>query len=361
MSLLRPPVADIALAVVVALLAAAEVAGADPSVGGFVFGAALALPLAWRRTVPVGAAAAILTIVAIDGLAGGDGLDFLFSTVVILLALYSVGAHADLQQGLAVLGGYLAVAWVSVYAEADSGVSDYAFAAVVVCAPWAVGRIAGARLAAAVAERDRAERAVGEERARIARELHDVVAHAVGVIVVQAGAAEQILDSDPPAAREALAHIRRTGKDALVDLRSMLGLLRADDAATDVEPQPGLDDLDPLVERLRQAGLPVELTIEGDRRPVPAGVALTAYRVAQEALTNVLKHTAGASARVTVVYGSDTLEVSVTNDGRSTTNGAGVGLGLIGMRERVSLYGGELEAAPQEGGGFLVHVRLPYA
>jgi signal transduction histidine kinase len=361
MFLLRPPVADVALALVVALLAVAEVAGTDPSVGGFVLAAALPLPLAWRRAAPVGSAAAILTIVAIDGLSGGDGLDLLFSIIVILLALYTVGAHADLQQGLAVLGGFLAVAWVSVYAEADSGVSDYAFAAVVVGAPWAVGRIAGARLEAAVAARERAERAVGEERARIARELHDVVAHAVGVIVVQAGAAEQILGTDPPAAREALDHIRRTGKDALVDLRRMLGLLRADDAAADVEPQPGLDDLDSLAERLRRAGLPVELTIEGEPRPIPGGVALTAHRVAQEALTNVLKHTAGASAQVNVVYGSDTLEVSVTNDGRPTTNGAGTGLGLIGMRERVSLYGGELEATPEAGGGFRVHVRLPYA
>jgi len=361
MSTLRPPPADVALALVVASLAAAEVAGTDPSLGGFVFAAALPVPLMWRRAAPVGAAAAVLTIVAIDGLAGGHGLDLLFTTIVILLALYAVGAHADRQQAVAVLGAYLAVAWVSVYAEPDSGVSDYAFAAVVVSAPWVVGGIAGARLAAAVAAQERAERAVGEERARIARELHDVVAHAVGVIVVQAGAAEQILDSDPPAAREALAHIRRTGKDALVDLRRMLGLLRADDATADIEPQPGLDDLDPLAERLRQAGLPVELTIEGERRPIPAGVALTAYRVAQEALTNVLKHTAGSNAQVTVLYGNEALEVSVTNDGRSTKNGAGTGLGLIGMRERVSLYGGELEAAPQAGGGFRVHVRLPYA
>ena len=140
-------------------------------------------------------------------------------------------------------------------------------------APWAVGRIAGGRLATAVAERERADRAAAEERARIARELHDIVAHSVGVIVVQAGAAEQVLESDPEAARQALADIRRTGKEALVDLRRMLGLLREGETQTAVAPQPGLDDLAPLADRARLAGLAVELRIEGPRRPVPPGIA----------------------------------------------------------------------------------------
>lgn len=356
----RPPLGDIALAVVLALLAAAEIAGTNPSARGFVFAAAVPIPLAWRLIVPLGAPVATLTMLALDGLSGGDPLDLLVPPIVILVALYSLGAHAELEKSLAVLAGYLAVGWVSVYAERGSGPSDYAFAGVVV-APWIVGRIAGVRLAAAVSARERAQRAVAEERARIARELHDVVAHAVGVMVVQAGAAEQILENDPPAAREALARIRRTGKDALVDLRRMLGLLRADDqGAASVEPQPGLRDLEPLAERLRHAGLPVELSIEGEERPVPAGVALAAYRVVQEGLTNVLKHTTDARAQVTLVYGSEALELSVTNDGRPTTNGAGTGHGLIGLRERVSLYGGELEAAPLDGGGFRVCARLPY-
>jgi signal transduction histidine kinase len=358
----RPPIGDVALAVVLALLAVAEVAGTDPSAWAVVSAAALPLPLAWRRVVPIGSTGAILAIAVIDELAGGDGLDFVYSTIVILVTLYSVGARARIEHGIAVLAGYLALAWVSVYAAAGSGPSDFAFAAIVVVAPWGVGRIAGARLAAAVAARERARRAVAEERARIARELHDVVAHAVGVIVVQAGAAEQILDNNPEAAREALADIRRTGKDALVDLRRMLGLLRADDdASAAVEPQPGLDDLEPLAERLRHAGLPVELSIEGKPRPVPAGVALTAYRVVQEALTNVLKHATDARAQITLVYGSEALELSVTNDGTATTNGGGTGHGLIGMRERVSIYGGELDAAPLPGGGFRVLARLPYA
>jgi signal transduction histidine kinase len=141
-----------------------------------------------------------------------------------------------------------------------------------------------------------------------------------------------------------------------------LGLLREDEStAATVEPQPGLDDLERLAEGLRKAGLPVELSVEGELRPISPGIALTAYRLAQEALTNALKHTTDASAHVTLVYGSDALEVSVTNDGRSATNGSGTGHGLIGMRERVSLYGGELEAAPLADGGFRVHARLPYA
>jgi signal transduction histidine kinase len=361
MRVFRPPLGDIALAVVLALLAAAEIAGTNPSARGFVFAAAVPIPLAWRRIVPLGAAVATLTMLALDGLTGGDPLDLLVPPIVILVALYSLGAHAELEKSLAVLAGYLAVGWVSVYAERGSGPSDYAFAGVVVVAPWIVGRIAGVRLAAAVSARERAQRAVAEERARIARELHDVVAHAVGVMVVQAGAAEQILENDPPAAREALAQIRRTGKDALVDLRRMLGLLRADDqGAASVEPQPGLGDLEPLAERLRQAGVPVELSIEGEERPVPAGVALAVYRVVQEGLTNVLKHATDARAQVTLVYGSEALELSVTNDGRPTRNGAGTEHGLIGLRERVSLYGGELEAAPLDGGGFRVCARLPY-
>jgi len=362
MSLARPPIGDIALAAVVALLGAAEVAGTHASARGIAFAAALSLPLAWRRVVPIGSAGAVLAVAALDELTGGNAQDLLYSTIVILVALYTVGARTRLEHGLVLLAGYLGVAWMSIYADADTGPSDYAFGIVVVVAPWIVGRIAGTRLAAAVAARERARRAVAEERARIARELHDVVAHAVGVIVIQAGAAEQVLDTDSKAAREALADIRRTGKDALVDLRRMLGLLRADDnTAAAVEPQPGLDDLERLAERLRHAGLPVELSIEGELRPVAPGVALTAYRVAQEALTNVLKHTTDARAHVTLVYGSEALELSVTNDGQAARNGAGTGHGLIGMRERVSLYGGELEAAPLADGGFRVRARLPYA
>jgi signal transduction histidine kinase len=360
MQWIRPPLADTALALGLSGLAAGEAVAGDATTASLVLAAALPLPLAWRRVSPVGAALAVVVVVAIDALTGGEGLELVAATLAIVLAVYSLGAHAALRPGLAALGACLLVGWASVSASDDATASDYAFAAVVVLASWAVGRVAGGRLATAVAERERADLAAADERARIARELHDIVAHSVGVIVVQAGAAEQVLESEPETARQALADIRRTGKEALVDLRRMLGLLREGEAATDVAPQPGLDDLARLAERVRQAGLAVELRVEGSRRPVPAGIALTAYRVAQEALTNVLKHADAARADVVLRYGGESLELSVADDGRQAP-AAGRGHGLVGMRERVTLFGGELEAGPRASGGFRVHVRLPYA
>ena len=239
----RPPLADVALAVALAILACVEAVASGSGTRSVLLAAALPLPLAWRRIVPSAAVLGVLAFVAADALSGGEGLELVSSTVAIVLAVYSLGAHASLEEGLLTLGACLGVAWLSVSAADDSSASDYAFATIVTLAPWAVGRIAGGRLAVAEAERERADRAAAEERARIARELHDVVAHAVGVIVVQAGAAEQVLDTDPTAARQALADIRRTGKEALVDLRRMLGLLRESDVRTDVAPQPGLEDL----------------------------------------------------------------------------------------------------------------------
>jgi len=357
---LHPQRSDLVLALALAVASAFEAVAVDAPTRSLLLALSLPLPLAWRRVAPAAAALAVLAIVAADALTGGDGLELVSATVAIVLAVYSLGAHADLREGLLVLGACLLVAWASVSAAGDSGASDYAFSVVVVLAPWAVGRIAGGRLAAVVAERERADRAAADERARIARELHDVVAHSVGVIVVQAGAAEQVLESDPEAARQALADIRRTGKEALVDLRRMVGLVRESDSGTEIAPQPGLDDLAPLAERVRQAGLDVELTVEGPPRPIPPGIGLTVYRVAQEALTNVIKHAGAARASVLLRFDKDGIELSVLDDGRSSTTGRG-GYGIAGMRERVSLFGGELDVGPSAEGGFRVHVRIPYA
>lgn len=358
MRLARPPLLDLALAAALAVLGVAEVAGTSPSPEGFAFAVGLAAPLALRRIVPVVAALAVLGVALIDAIGGGEGGEYLFFTIVVLVALYSLGAYADFQRGLVALAGCLALAWWSV-SEGDGGASDFAFAAVVVIAPWIVGRIAGKRLETIRATQARAERAVAEERARIARELHDILAYAVGVMVVQAGAAQEVLERDPRAARSALASIRATGKDALVDLRRMLDLLRVEDAPADIEPQPGLGDLEALAERMRGAGMPVDISIEGEARRVPAGVALTVYRVAQEALTNVLKHSGGAAARLRLVYGSERLELEVADEGRAGA-ATGDGHGLVGMRERVSVYGGELEAGRAADGGFRVRASMPY-
>jgi signal transduction histidine kinase len=221
------------------------------------------------------------------------------------------------------------------------------------------------------AERDdRARRAVEDERERIARELHDIVTHHVSVIVIQAGAGLTALDRRPEGARSALEAIDRTSREALTDMRRMLGMLGDTRDEVDPgspgdiarEPQPGLGRLGRLIEEVRAAGLPVELSMEGVPRPLDAGVELAAYRIVQEALTNALKHARGARARVRLAYEPRAIDIEVTDEGgtgsRDTGEGAGGGRGLIGMRERVALYGGDFDAAATPT-GFRVHARLP--
>ncbi|HEX6867900.1 MAG TPA: histidine kinase [Candidatus Limnocylindrales bacterium] len=214
------------------------------------------------------------------------------------------------------------------------------------------------------AERDeRSRRAVQDERERIARELHDIVTHHVSVIVIQAGAGLTALDRRPDAARTALQAIDHTGREALTDMRRMLGMLGEADAAGEGRaPMPGLERLGELMEEVRAAGLPVELSIDGVPRPLDAGVELAAYRIVQEALTNALKHARGARARVRIAYGPRAIDISVTDEGgagdRDLGQASGGGRGLIGMRERVAMYGGDLEAGPTPT-GFRVHAQLP--
>jgi signal transduction histidine kinase len=209
---------------------------------------------------------------------------------------------------------------------------------------------------AARLEREReteARRAAAEEQARIARELHDVVAHALGVIVVQAGAADDVFDTDPDRARAPIKAIDAAARTALADLRRVLGLLHAE-----YSPQPGLDQLEPLVDQVRATGLDVSLRISGARRPLPAAVDLSAYRIVQEALTNVLKHAHAEHVDVRVGYG-DELAVEVRDDGRASLNGNGTGNGLVGMRERVALLGGTVETGSAPGGGYRVSASIP--
>jgi signal transduction histidine kinase len=212
----------------------------------------------------------------------------------------------------------------------------------------------------------RANEAIADERARIARELHDLVAHNVSVMVVQAGAERHALPPDQTSTRETLSSIEQSGRQALAEARRLLGMLRhgaSGGTREELEPQPSIEQIDLLVEQIQRAGLPVALEVRGDRKPLPAGLDLCAYRVVQEALTNVLRHAGPARAHVLVDYGPDALGVEVSDDGRGTakptTNGAGHG--LIGMRERVALYGGELTVGPRDGGGFEVRARLPLA
>jgi signal transduction histidine kinase len=219
-------------------------------------------------------------------------------------------------------------------------------------------------------EQEQAEalrRAAEHERARIARELHDVVTHNVSVMVIQAGAARKVMPADPEQAREALLAVEAGGRAAMAELRHVMGLLTMDSDGPDpagtagLTPQPGLDRLGALVQRVRDAGTPAELTVTGDPRPLLPGVELTAYRVVQEALTNTVKHAAGASAAVRVEYGTDQLRVEVTDTGGGTSPSAapGNGRGLIGLRERLAVYGGTLHAGRRLSGGYRVSALIP--
>jgi signal transduction histidine kinase len=202
-----------------------------------------------------------------------------------------------------------------------------------------------------------ADTAVADERLRIARELHDVVAHAMSVVAVQAGVAAHVIDTQPDEAKRMLENVRITSHDALDEMRRLLGVLRGGDA--ELAPQPGLSDVDALAESMRESGVPVDVRVTGDATGVPAGVDLTAYRIVQEALTNVLKHAGPASVQVSIDYSPVLVVVEISDDGRGGLAGEG-GHGLLGMRERVAVFGGDLVTGPGPGGGFRVRATLPY-
>jgi signal transduction histidine kinase len=297
----------------------------------------------------------------------------------VMVALYTVAADpaADRRaslRGLAV-GAFAALPFLVDDVVASLGVrapfqlGRFAFVVVLLAASWLAGEALRARrqyLAELEARAERLERereteaarAVAEEQARIARELHDVIAHNVSVMVVQAGAAEDVFDAQPERARAALRSIDTAGRQALAELRRLLGAVRPEDAA--LEPQPSLAGLDARAQRLRASGLAVRLSVSGEPQALPAGVELSAYRIVQEALTNALRHARASEVRVALRYAGDALEVQVEDDGVGPAPAAGApGRGLHGMRERAALTGGVLEAGPGERGGFRVRARLP--
>ncbi len=228
-----------------------------------------------------------------------------------------------------------------------------------VCAASRSRRQRHARPGPSASARQRHAIAVAEERTRIARELHDIVAHAMSVMMLQVGAVRhklpQALDED----RDALWAVERAGRTALTEMRRLLGAMRQDGQALELTPQPGLDRLDSLVEEVGRAGLPVRLHLDGDRFPLPRGIDLSAYRIIQEGLTNTLKHAHASHADVTVRYGSNELQIDIRDDGRGATSNNGLGHGLVGIRERVKIYGGEMTTGTANGGGFVLSTRLP--
>jgi signal transduction histidine kinase len=329
--------------------------------------------LLWRRRAPVAALAvfAALALVWIHALYTPDQPP-IEPWFVLLILIYAVAAHADPRRTLAG-AAIAAVAILAIdvpglvggrpFGEIASGWPFYFVA-------WLLGRAVRRRQlqTAALEERavelereqeERARAARAEERARIARDLHDVISHNVSVMVLQASVERRLLDGERESTREALHSIEQAGRDALAELRRLLGVLRKETEAPALTPQPSLNHLDALVDQVRDAGLPVDVRIEGTPESLSPGLDLSAYRIVQEGLTNVLKHAGPAHAEVVVRYRGGELELEVSDDGRGPTNGRGRGHGLIGMRERVALYGGVLEAGARNGGGYELRVRLP--
>lgn len=318
---------------------------------------AMTVPQLWGDRRPVLVGAIVLGAWVVQALAGDWALEPQTELLPVCLVFWSLGAY--LPRATAVWSFVGALVALGVAAPSDVIVLGPLMAGV-----FAAGRLMHSREQLArqlEAERAHAERyAVAEERARIARELHDVVGHAISLMTVQAGAERLALGDASPETARVLAQIERTGRQTMQEMRRLLGVLRAEGEEPDLTPQPGLAQIPALAERMRPIGLRVEVETEGDPRPVSPGVDISGYRVVQEALTNVLKHADGDRSRVRIRYLPHSVELEVTDDGRTSRSApVGTGHGLAGMRERVSLYGGTLEAGPGEDGGWRLLARLP--
>jgi signal transduction histidine kinase len=326
----------------------------------------LDLPLAWRRRAPLFAWCLVLAGVNLQALWTGNSAEGLEVILPIAVGIYSVAAYSGRRGAFAGLA-LLAVGY-TVFSLEDRGVKrsdsgsmwSAAFFGVAAVAIWFAGVwIRSRRDATVLAERaadleHEAHVAVTEERARMARELHDIVSHNLSVVVLQAAGARAA-----GASAGTLEKIERSGREALVEMRRLLGVLREDSTDTSLTPQPGIADIHVLAASVRAAGVPVELEVDGDYGTLPPAVELSAYRIVQEALTNVLKHAKRAHAEVRVRRDGDVLTVEVLDDGAGTSAAGTGGHGLVGMRERVALFGGELHAGPRSEGGFAVHATLP--
>ena len=372
---------DCVAAMVLLIISVTGAAGREPQFGVPVWlataaSAAVAVPVGVRRIWPMavlGVVLALNTIVIVVGVSGDPA-------VAVALVLYTVAVSQPRRRSLPAMACALVVTTAAGVVEEQVGklrldwqtaVDVIAAGAVVIVATWALGAaIREERRYAARSAAQLARQAVGDERLRIARELHDVVAHSMTLITVKAGVTHYLMDSHPQEARSALRVIEATGRNALTEMRRMLEVLRADsditpasgadDADDDRAPMPGLADLEPLATLAAEAGVRAHLQVRGSR-DLPEGVALSAYRIVQEALTNVIKHAAPAQCRVLVDITDSDIALEVTDDGpggRLRPVAAG-GHGIIGMRERVNLYGGEFTAGPRPEGGYRVTARLP--
>jgi signal transduction histidine kinase len=335
--------------------------------------AVLVVPLFARRRFPFGAPLVFWLIAAVVTFVDGQLVAFTTSTFVLGMAaaflLGNVHNAGRARIGLVVV---LVAEVIIVHNIPGHPASQLVFIPILFGICWVAGfalreraeEAEAALVRASEAERDRevATRiAVSEERARIARELHDIVAHAVSVMVLQVGAVRHKLRDTRGEDRDVLMGVEQTGRAALAEMRRLLAVMRRDSDDVELTPQPGLDGLDSLVKRIERTGLPVRVRIDGEPFPLPRGIDLSAYRIVQEGLTNTVKHAAASHAEVTVRYARDEIRIDICDDGQGAETGDGLGHGLIGVRERVNLYGGEMSAGTVNGRGFVLSTRLPVA
>jgi signal transduction histidine kinase len=333
----------------------------------------MCVPLIWRRRWPRAVFAVICLAAFVQWLAG---VDVTTADVAVLVAMYTIAAQCVFRWSLAALvvaeaGMVMAVGRLAVQPGPQERWKSAIPFSVMIGAIWLSGLYISTRRKYTQSLEERAQRlererdvqaeiAAAAERARIAREMHDVIAHSISVMVIQADGASYAVDTDTERAKRAMRAIGDTGRQALMEMRRMLGVLREGDGKAALAPQPGVEQLPDLVQQIRTAGLPVGYTVSGEPLPMPAGLALVVYRIVQEALTNVMKHAGpAATAQVALHYGDQSVEIRIRDDGRGATISDGRGHGLVGMRERAAVYGGQVSAAPAPGGGFEVVARLP--
>jgi signal transduction histidine kinase len=329
------------------------------------------LPLLGRRRWPFAGPLAVFILAAAVSFADGrlvTGTATL--TIVGLAASFLLGQLRDAPRSRLGLAIEVCALAILVANDPDRAAADFVLTPALFAIAWLGGlalreraahaEVAEARAAHAEHERETAARiAVAEERTRIARELHDIVAHAVSVMVLQVGAVRHKLPPELESDREALTAVERTGRDALGEMRRLLGAMRQGAEDLELGPQPGLAGLDSLLDAFRRSGLPVELHVQGDPVQLPPPLDLSAYRIVQEGLTNTLKHARAHHADVVIDYAPDALGIDVRDDGEGSGTGNGLGHGLVGIRERVKIYGGEITAGPASGGGYLLSARIP--
>jgi signal transduction histidine kinase len=384
----RAPIADALLAAAVTAMVLVDLSSPTDAVGvrptdapAVLLSLLQTLPLAFRRRAPLPSFA--LTIIGVCAYYA-LGYEVTDGTLATFVGVYTVAAHENRRRSLVALGLLaFGMTWYWLTRAEPFDPTTPIWIGILGLLSWGLGEYVRARRAytaevEALAERlDRARalearQAAWQERVRLARELHDMIGHTVNVMVIQAGAGRRTLASDRGLAERAFQTIESTGREALDELDRLLGILRTEEDEPDLPPQPGLDQLRALAGRFQDSGLPVEISIQGEEVPLPRSLDQSAYRIIQEALTNALRHARGTTAHVEVRYCNDRLELEVANDGRagngsesaagrrsSESDRQGRRSGLVGIRERVALFGGELEAGPVAGGGFVVRCRLP--